>query len=144
MFRYIIQKRFKFPQVFPKEYLQRDHDSKAILSLEGVQNMTTDELASVFDLYGRVFDCHIHFLQNGELTNQATVTMDTVGASRAFQSLNNTFIKGFRWKIEMKPIPLKTSSKWIKKEYIQKEISNTKEWKALAKRWHDSTRHREK
>jgi hypothetical protein len=127
-----IQKRFKFPSLVPKEYETFDQPIKSSFSVYNVRNIENDELAAIFDQYGRVFDCKVLLFPHREASHEAVVTMDEVGAKRAFEALDGSFLKGERIQLTMRPKEPKL--RWIQKKFKQpdEKPSNKKQWKALA------------
>jgi hypothetical protein len=127
-----IQKRFKFPSLVPKEYEAFDQPIKRSLSVYHVRNIENDELAAIFDLYGRVFYCKVLQFPHREASHEAVVTMDEAGAKRALESLDGSFLKGEKIRLEMRPQEAKI--RWMRKKFKQpdQKPANKKQWKALA------------
>jgi hypothetical protein len=116
--------------LFPKEYKVADSLPRKTLRIYNLPPTTNDILASIFDDYGRVFECKQLMSENRELRDVALVTLDAIGAKRAM-SLNNGYILGNQvtMKIEQDSI----RKRWVAREYVQKGIPGTKkEWKVQA------------
>jgi hypothetical protein len=121
-------------ELFPKSYKTAEDvaPGKRTLIVQNVRNISNDELAAIFDDYGRVFDCKVLLHPHREPSDEALVTMDENGAYRAQELLSGRTINGEKVSITVREKELKI--KWVEKKYRQSNEApgSKKEWKALA------------